>query len=205
MKLFYFLRLGLIIAFFSSCEKCIEGVCETAAVSSSGKAIYFAFTSEPAECNGLNSNQHYHLSESTGSLGYSEKGDPGIPEEQITWNKNKVYFINPAGVDKPGAKGYFLNSDDVKNNASFGSWERIDGGSYMRLGSSTVELCNATSGAKFTGTYNPASNIATLISGSTTATFYVYIEDEETIRVEQFISGNHVPSQLYYRIAEYPC
>jgi hypothetical protein len=98
-------------------------------------------------------------------------------------------------------------SDNNSNtsNKTIGNWERSDGGSYLKLTNSSVSLCNASNGSVFTGTYSTSENKATLTQGSTSLTFYVYVENDNKIRVEQYVSGNYNSTAYYNRVSTYPC
>lgn len=193
--------LTFLISGLTSCEKSIKGVCEQQTNTTSGKTYYYVQSSEPEQCNGMFGDEYYHSDESAKSLGYTVRG-----EDEISWKEGDIYFISPDGAETPGANGYFAkNSSSSSSSSTIGSWERSDGGSFMKITSSIIEVCNASSGAQFSGTYSPSSNSATLVSGSTTLTFNIYLEDAETIRVEQYVSGSHVGTQQYYRISNFPC
>jgi len=98
-----------------------------------------------------------------------------------------------------------ITSGGGNEPSTLGNWERSDGGSYLKLTSSQVFLCNASSGATFSGTYNPSQNKAVLTQGSTTLEFRVYLENENRIRVEQYVSGNYNSTAYYNRRSNYPC
>ena len=188
---------------FGSCEKNIKGVCEQQTNTTSGKTYYYAYTSEPEQCNGMFGDEYYHSDESAKSLGYTVKGEDDVP-----WKEGDLYFISPLGAEYPGENGYFSEAtagNGSSSNSTLGNWERSDGGSYMKLSGNSIEVCNSSTGAYFTGSYSPSSNTATLTSGSTSLTFNIYLEDSDTIRVEQYVSGNYVSSQQYFRINNFPC
>lgn len=93
-----------------------------------------------------------------------------------------------------------INKYDPSNLS--GKWERSDGASYIKISGSNIFLCNGSSLQEFSGTIN--GNDATLTEGSTTVEFKITAVGDD-ILVEQYISNNHVGSQMYYKTSNYPC
>jgi|GEM_PF-3553980 len=126
------------------------------------------------------------------------------PEDGDVVTNTNSYELRPTGDINDPFKVFELIPDDPLSGVS-GKWKRSDGASYLKFSGSSVYLCNGSSGAEFSGTYDAANGVATLVEGSTELTFYITPEGNDKILIEQYISGNHVGSQYYYSTSEYPC
>ncbi len=134
-------------------------------------------------------------------------GSPVIltaPEDGEVVSNTNSYELRPTGDMDDPFKIFELIPDDPSSGVT-GKWVRSDGASYLKFSGSTVYLCNGSSGAEFSGTYDAAAGKATLVEGTTELTFYITPEGTDTILIEQYISGNHVGTQNYYSTTEYPC
>lgn len=134
---------------------------------------------------------------------------------QATIDGNTIpnqYYFNHEGedltislLDKKVIKRYSKESTGTNSGSLTGNWERNDGKSYLKFSGSDISLCNGSSLQEFHGTYNSSTNKAVLIEGSTELDFEIYPEGSTKIRIEQYVSGNHLGTTYYYSSSKYPC
>jgi len=126
------------------------------------------------------------------------------PEDGKVVSNTNSYELRPTGNSDDPFMVFELIPDDPSAGVS-GNWERSDGASYLKFSGSSVYLCNGGSLQEFSGTYDASANKAVLTEGSTTLEFYITPEGSDKILIEQYVSGNHVGSQYYYKTSKYPC
>jgi len=130
---------------------------------------------------------------------YREYDDNG----ELISNTN-IIELGPTGDTNDPLKNSELIPDNPSAGIS-GSWVRDDGASYLKLSGSSAYLCNGSNGKEFSGTYDATAGKATLVEGTTKLSFYITLDGDDKILIEQYSSGNHVGSQYYYKSNKYPC
>jgi len=217
-----------LITLIASCEKEDDN---TDSVSVTEASWYFGSWKEAGNGNVLNisqnnvtfaasSNMQYYA-----SLKWYDAGDDGADVFfghnsaggyfQATIDGNSIpnqYYFNHIGedltislIDKKVINRYSREGSGSSTGAVTGNWERHDGKSYLKFSGSDISLCNGSSLQEFHGTYNSSTNKAVLIEGSTEFDFEIYPEGSDKIRVEQYVSNNHLETTYYYSTTKYPC
>lgn len=146
------------------------------------------------------------------------KVDYGYEMGGLWFSKRKSYFLErdikeiksyqiiaTGNVDEPLLITEIISEGGGNEPLTSGNWKRSDGGSYMKLTGTQVFVCNANTGAKFSGTFSPSQNRAVLTQGSVSLEFWVYLENETRLRVEQYVSGSYVSTDYYNKVNNYPC
>jgi len=213
-----------LISLFAACEKEGENI---ESVSVTKASWYFGTWKEQGNGNILSvsqnsvafspsSNMQYYA-----SLKWYDAGDDGAlvffgdntagGYFQATIDGGQIpnqYYFNHDGeyltialLDEKVIKRYSRE----ESSSITGNWERNDGKSYLKFSGSNISLCNGSSLQEFNGSYNSSTNEATLIEGTTELDFNIYPEGTDKLRIEQYVSGNHLGTTYYYSTTKYPC